>query len=70
MEKVALWDLLNIEDIIAVEHGFKVLLLQELLLEVVDLLVQWIGILASVSVLDGLEHLQDFLLWVRWLVMQ
>ena len=56
MSQVALWDLLDVEHIIAVEDGLKVLLLEELVLELVELLVVWVLNLV-VLLLDCLEHL-------------
>ena len=62
-------DLLDLKHIVAVEDGLEVLGRQELRLELIQTVVVWVLLVELLS-LDRLQHLQDRLLWVSWLLIQ
>ena len=67
MCQITPWNLLNIQNIVAVKYGLKVFLLQELVLKLVQLLVVGIS-LGEVLLLHGLEHFEDGTFGVCWLL--
>ena len=69
MGEVSDWDLLDLQHIIRVKDGFKILSCQELGLELVEGVVVGVG-LAELLALDGLEHLEHGGLGVSRLLVQ
>ena len=62
-------DLLDLQHIVGVEDRFKVLRSQERLLELVQTVVVRIS-LVELLLLNGLQHFQNCLLGVCWLLVQ